>query len=110
MNRIRIFFLLPILLAASCAPEATAPVAVETAPAAQPAISEEGRAALEAFLQDTVAGGRVPKVVAMAANADEHDLRGRLREAERCRRHRRAARFHFQPRVDDQAQSRRSRR
>ncbi len=70
MNRIRIFFLLPILLAASCASEATEPVAIETAPAAQPAISEEGRTALEAFLQDTVAGGRVPKVVAMVSNAE----------------------------------------
>ena len=70
MNRIRFFFLLPILLAASCAPEATGPVAVETAPAAQPAITEEGRAALDAFIEETVADRGVPKVVAMVANAD----------------------------------------
>ena len=70
MNRIRFFFLLPILLAASCAPEATGPVAVETAPAAQPAITEEGRDALDAFIEETVADRGVPKVVAMVANAD----------------------------------------
>ena len=69
MNRIRLI-LVPLVLAAGCAPEATEPVVVETAPPPAPTISEEGRAALDAFLDETVAGGRVPKVVAMVAGAD----------------------------------------
>lgn len=68
MNRLHMS-LAAILFAASCAPEATAPVSVETPPPAS-TISEDGRARLDAFLEETVTGGRVPKVVAMVANLD----------------------------------------
>ena len=69
-------FLVSSLFFAACAPDAPQPSAAETAPAGPPAISDRGRAALDEFLRASVADGRVPKVVAMAANADEVIFQG----------------------------------
>ena len=69
-------FLISSLFVAACAPDSPQPSAVETVPAGPPAISDRGRAALDEFLRASVADGRVPKVVAMAANSNEVMFQG----------------------------------
>ena len=69
-------FLVSSLFVAACAPDSPQPSAVETVPAGPPAISDQGRAALDEFLRTSVADGRVPKVVAMAANSDDVIFQG----------------------------------
>ena len=69
-------FLISSLFVAACAPDSPQPSAVETVPAGPPAIPDRGRAALDEFLRASVADGRVPKVVAMAANSNEVMFQG----------------------------------
>lgn len=56
------------LAVTACAPE---PDVVEVQPAGPPMLSDDGRAALDEFLETSVADGRVPRAVGMVANADE---------------------------------------
>ena len=69
-------FLISSLFVAAYAPDSPQPSAVETVPAGPPAISDRGRAALDEFLRASVADGRVPKVVAMAASSNEVMFQG----------------------------------